>query len=125
MIRSGNYPDGINDVDFCVKKASSKGGGGNGFAGGGNGGLAINKAGSGAFSLVFGSALTSITLDDFFVRYQSIDGPGFTGGSASGTGRVPSAVPEPTTWAMMIGGLALVGASLRYRRRATARPVTA
>jgi hypothetical protein len=27
-----------------------------------------------------------------------------------------SAVPEPTTWAMMIGGFAMVGANLRRRR---------
>ncbi|MBN8830607.1 MAG: PEPxxWA-CTERM sorting domain-containing protein [Sphingomonadales bacterium] len=28
----------------------------------------------------------------------------------------PPAVPEPATWAMMIGGLALVGAAMRARR---------
>ena len=28
-----------------------------------------------------------------------------------------SAVPEPTTWAMMIAGSGLIGASMRYRRR--------
>jgi len=31
---------------------------------------------------------------------------------------ITSAVPEPTTWAMMIGGLALVGVSLRRRKTA-------
>lgn len=30
---------------------------------------------------------------------------------------VRAAVPEPSTWAMMIGGFGLMGASLRYRRR--------
>jgi hypothetical protein len=29
---------------------------------------------------------------------------------------ITSAIPEPTTWAMMIGGLALVGVSLRRRK---------
>jgi hypothetical protein len=28
-------------------------------------------------------------------------------------------VPEPATWGMMILGFGLVGASMRYRRRAT------
>ena len=32
---------------------------------------------------------------------------------------VPGAVPEPATWAMMIGGFATIGGSLRYRRRRT------
>ena len=30
------------------------------------------------------------------------------------------AVPEPATWAMMIGGFGMVGGSMRYRRRKTA-----
>jgi hypothetical protein len=33
-----------------------------------------------------------------------------------GSDRPGGAVPEPTTWAMMIGGLALVGASMRRRK---------
>ena len=31
-------------------------------------------------------------------------------------GNIGSAIPEPATWAMMIGGLGLVGASMRRRR---------
>lgn len=31
----------------------------------------------------------------------------------------PPPVPEPATWAMMIGGFGLVGGSMRYRRRRT------
>ena len=30
---------------------------------------------------------------------------------------IEGAVPEPSTWAMMIGGLGIVGGSMRYRRR--------
>ncbi|MGH6998613.1 MAG: PEPxxWA-CTERM sorting domain-containing protein [Phenylobacterium sp.] len=33
------------------------------------------------------------------------------------TGTLPSAVPEPATWAMMITGFGLAGASIRKRRR--------
>ncbi|RZM13176.1 MAG: PEP-CTERM sorting domain-containing protein, partial [Sphingomonas sp.] len=29
------------------------------------------------------------------------------------------AVPEPTTWAMMLVGFGMMGASMRYRRRST------
>jgi glycine/D-amino acid oxidase-like deaminating enzyme len=36
-------------------------------------------------------------------------------------GPAASSVPEPGTWAMMIGGLGIVGASLRSRRRKLAR----
>ncbi|MBT2188702.1 PEP-CTERM sorting domain-containing protein [Sphingobium sp. H33] len=32
----------------------------------------------------------------------------------------PAAVPEPATWALMIGGLALVGASMRRRKTTVA-----
>jgi len=28
-----------------------------------------------------------------------------------------SAVPEPSTWALMLGGFGLIGAAVRYRRR--------
>jgi len=33
------------------------------------------------------------------------------------TGTTPPAVPEPATWAMMIGGFGLIGIALRRRRR--------
>ncbi|RZI58267.1 MAG: PEP-CTERM sorting domain-containing protein [Zymomonas sp.] len=42
------------------------------------------------------------------------------GGFSSGTltiSEVAAAVPEPTTWAMMIVGFAMMGAATRYRRR--------
>jgi PEP-CTERM motif len=45
-----------------------------------------------------------------FVAYDDI-----TFGSAT-----PGAVPEPATWAMMIGGFGMVGGAMRYRRRKTA-----
>ena len=36
------------------------------------------------------------------------------------TGSIPSAVPEPATWAMMIVGFGLAGAAMRRRREAPA-----
>jgi hypothetical protein len=33
----------------------------------------------------------------------------------------PTPAPEPTSWAMMVGGFGALGASLRSRRRAVAR----
>ena len=73
--------------------------------------------GTATFTLNFGAALgSSISIDDLFVRYQSINAPGIAGGSGVGTVVV---VPEPATWAMLILGFGLAGASLRRRRGAT------
>jgi hypothetical protein len=43
----------------------------------------------------------------------SANGATFKIGFAAG------AVPEPTTWAMMLVGFAIVGATVRYRRRSS------
>ena len=40
-----------------------------------------------------------------------------TGRSVDGTVSLSSPVPEPTTWAMMIAGFGLAGATLRHRRQ--------
>ena len=37
----------------------------------------------------------------------------------SGTADFAGGVPEPTTWALMLGGFGLAGAALRRRRAAT------
>ena len=39
--------------------------------------------------------------------------------SITGPGTISAAVPEPATWAMMVGGFGLLGGALRRRTRAT------
>lgn len=121
--RRKNYPNGIGKVDVCFKA-----GGGNSCAGGGDGGLFEGETGAGIFNLDFGSQIDSLTLDDFFVRYQSIHGLGHIG-SASGrqTSTTTSStgggtdVPAPGMLAIMLGSvLALFG--LRRRKVRGARP---
>lgn len=44
---------------------------------------------------------------------------GTTGAIGAGTPVLQTAVPEPATWAMMLGGFGLLGAAMRRRQRAT------
>jgi hypothetical protein len=68
------------------------------------------------------------TADAFFTLTTKNNPDNQPGGSGTpvftlGQVSVPNAVPEPATWAMMIGGFGLAGAAMR--RRATATQVTA
>jgi hypothetical protein len=102
---SGNVPN-VGTIDVCFSDVNC--------AGGAFGGVTIGDTAGGNFTLTFASAPTTLTLDDFYVRYQSIEGVrGLS--SASGLGDPQPAVPEPATWAMMIGGMGMVGASMRRR----------
>ncbi len=48
--------------------------------------------------------------------YNDVAGGSIVSGEAI-TGAFPSAVPEPATWLMLIGGLGLVGATMRRRKQ--------
>ena len=107
VIVGGAFPNGVGDVDVCLNNngESCQGGGGTGVLNG--------DSGNGTFTLDFGaSAPTSITLSDFFVRYQSLQV-----GTGSGTGSQVPGVPEPATWAMMLMGFGATGVAMRRRRR--------
>ena len=110
---NSNYPNGIGNVDVCFKDAAT-----GSCAGGGSGGLTTSESGAGSFTLNFSSPISSLTLSDFFVRYQSITGAGNVT-SASGEGTMTStggtSVPEPGVLGMMLGGIAAI-ALLRRRR---------
>ena len=110
---NSNYPNGIGNVDVCFKDAAT-----GSCAGGGSGGLTTSESGAGSFTLNFSSPISSLTLSDFFVRYQSITGAGNVT-SASGEGTMTStggtSVPEPGVLGMMLGGIAAI-VLLRRRR---------
>ena len=86
------------------------GGGGGGFSGGGGGGgaFALNTVGGGGSS---------------FVNVAGMD-PSFAFGVRNGDGlvsitEVNPAVPEPSTWAMMLAGFTVVGGMLLRRGKST------
>ena len=118
----GSYPNGIGNVDICFKDAST-----GSCAGGGGGGLTDGQTGTGTFTLNFAQPLTSLTLSDFFNRYQSITGAGNVS-SATGSGTLTgtsggtttstsggTSVPEPGMLGLF--GAALVGVGLMRRRQ--------
>jgi hypothetical protein len=107
---NGNVPNvsGTNSFRTCFS--------GSNCAGGGNSGVAVaDPIATGSFVLRLANNATSLELDRMFVRYQGITGLSGVN-SATGFG---TAVPEPATWAMMIGGFALIGAAARRRARST------
>ncbi len=110
---SSTYPNGIGTVDVCFKDAAT-----GSCAGGGSGGLTLGETGTGSFTLSFADPIASLTLSDFYVRYQSITGvAGIT--SASGTGTLTStsggtSVPEPGMLALF--ALGVLGIVIGRRR---------
>ena len=119
---NSNVPN-VGSVDVCFKG----GGGTNSCAGGGGGGVSLGDSGSGTLTLSFASPVTSLTLSDFFTRYQSISGAGSTT-SAVGSGTISTSssssssggtpVPEPG----MFGLFALGVGALMLRRRRQSSP---
>lgn len=116
---NSTYPNGIGTVDVCFKDAQT-----GSCAGGGSGGLTIGQTGTGSFSLTFSQPVSSITLSNFFVRYQSIVGAGSIT-SASGSGTLTNttsttsggtSVPEPGMLGLF-GASLVLGAALHRRRR--------
>ena len=110
-------------MDVCFKDAAT-----GACAGGGSGGLTLGQTGTGSFTLSFSQPVSSLTLSDFYVRYQSISGvPGIS--SASGSGSLTSTstssggtpVPEPGMLGLMAGGLIAMGL-VRRRRVIRAEP---
>jgi PEP-CTERM motif len=118
-----SYPNGIGAIDVCFKDAKT-----GSCSGGGSGGLTAGQTGTGSFSLTFSQPITSLTLSDFYVRYQSITGAGnitsasgagtLTGSSSTSGGSTSTGgtdVPEPGMLGLL--GISLLGLGLARRRR--------
>lgn len=112
----GSYPNGIGTVDVCFEADS------NDNCAGGSGGLFSGESGSGSITLTFANAISSLTLSDFYVRYQSVSGAGDVtsasgeqtssgGGSSSGG----TDIPEPSM--ILLFGLAAAMIFVGTRRR--------
>lgn len=120
-----SYPNGIGSIDVCFKDAAT-----GSCAGGGSGGLTDGQTGTGSLTLNFSQPLTSLTLSDFYVRYQSISGAGNVT-SASGAGTLTgstttggTSVPEPGMLGLL-GGAAAALVIMRRRRTVRKAPALA
>jgi hypothetical protein len=119
MVVDASFPGGSTVYDLCVHD------GANGNCNGGGDGLSSGNTAMGTFFLDYaGSGMTSLTLDNFVVRYQSLGLDGRGSGIGSGE-EIPDPsggpVPEPSTWAMMLLGFGAIGYAMRRRRAATPR----
>lgn len=115
-VLDSNYPNGIGNVDVCFKGGDSNSCGGN------SGGVTTGDTGTGTLTLNFGTPVSSLTLDNFFIRYQSITG---AGNVTSASGAVTSSsggtqVPEPGMIVLFGFGLAGVAFASRRRRHVSA-----
>lgn len=108
---SGNVPSGFGHVEVCFKGAT-----GPNCSGGGSAGVELGDSTTGSLTLSFADMLDELTLSDFFVRYQSIDGPGMTGGSAIGRGTVSSSGGTPVPAPAALGLFAIAAGGLLTRR---------
>ena len=93
-----SYPNGIGAIDVCFKDAATRS-----CSGGGKGGVLDGATGAGAFTLSFAQPVTSLTLSDFYLRYQSISGAGCIT-SASGAGTLTGSSGGTTTGGTTTGG---------------------
>jgi len=110
-VSSGNIPNALPNVEFCLTAGPN-------CSGGASGGVGISDPNAtGTFQFNFAAAPTTITLSDLYVRYQSIDAPSLNINGGSATGIPVGVVPEPATWAMMLAGFFGMGALLRSQRR--------
>lgn len=112
-VLDSNYPNGIGNVDVCFKGGASNSCAGN------SGGVTTGDSGTGSLTLNFSDPISALTLDNFFVRYQSITGAGnitsASGAVTSSSGGTP--VPEPGM--LVLFGIGAAAVAFGRRRKAT------
>lgn len=102
---SANFVGSANDLDFTSVLI-------NGVA------ADLTSAGGGVFESAYKNMIPIVA-----GQLNTITVTGFSRGNGAYGGQasfIPSAVPEPATWAMMLVGFAMLGAASRYRRRSQA-----
>jgi hypothetical protein len=113
---ASTYPDGVGAVDACFGNFGDPSHCGTSD----DTGIYPGEVGFGTFRLAFYDALSFLTFDDFFVRYDWVDDAGEVG-SASGQGTItnvssggePVPVPEPGMLAMFALGVGALFARQR------------
>ncbi|WP_162256455.1 cistern family PEP-CTERM protein [Sphingomonas sp. Root710] len=111
------FPEQVGTMDACFAAGS-------GCTNHASGGVTRNNTGSGSFALTFATAMESVDLERFSLKFvglsQNINGQnwgvglGSIGAITAGAGPGdPITAPEPATWLMMILGFGLIG----YRQR--------
>ena len=133
MAASGNVPSGFGRVEVCFKGA-----GGNNCSGGAGEGVLIGDSTAGSLTLNFADAIDQLTLSDFFVRYQAIEGAGSvtsaigrgmeggsTGGSTGGhtgsTGGSSGGTPVPAPAGVLLLAAGFAGIGIRFGRSSRSR----
>lgn len=120
-VLDSTYPNGIGNIDVCFKGGSSNSCGGN------SGGVTTGDTGTGTLTLGFNDPISSLTLDNFFVRYQSITGAGdVTSASgavtSSSTSTSSGGTPVPEPGMVVLFGIGVAGLAFARRRRSPAAP---
>lgn len=106
----GSFPNGFGSIDLCVINNR------NNCSGGRGGGLSIGQSTVLTLTLNFSNPVTSVELDNFGVRYQSLSSEtlGFDGDSGTGSPTTPgNPIPEPASTALFLVGGLVVAAMLR------------
>ncbi len=110
---SGNFPYGIGNVEFCFSGVNC--------AGSGSAGVTQGNTGNISATLYFAGNISSLTFDDMYIKWQSVDcptcSPVINGGSFGGSGST-APVPEPATLSLL--GSGFLGAWYRRRKRGRA-----
>ena len=108
VILGANQPNGIGTVEICLAAGNCTGGGG---------GITLGNSGSGAATLYFAGSINSLKINDAFLRYQSVSCTAGSSCSGSASGQLidNSQIPEPSSYALILSGIAGLALVSRYR----------